>query len=497
MRGLKVFLCLVSFLIAGKGVAADKDYPKQEIRAVWLTTIYGLDWPTRPARDEAGWARQRQDLCEMLNRLKEANFNTVFVQSRLRGDVIFQSDIEPASRVFTGEYGLYPDYDPLAFVIEECHKRGMECHAFFVTFPVGSPKSVEEQGGYSVVNRRRSLCVQYKNEWYLDPGLPGTSDYILSLVEEIVSNYDVDGIQFDYIRYPDGARNFPDQESYSHYGNGKNIEDWRRENINRLVSRIHDWVKQEKPWVQVSSSPLGKYSKIPQNPNAGWTAYDDVYQDPKAWLKAGKQDMIVPMMYYRNNDFYPFVVNWMEHINRRNMVMGLGAYRLNKSEGDWPLSDIKDQIKYGRQQGVNGCAFFRAQFVVKNEKGLYEELKNNLFKYPAQLPPLTWMSDTETSPKAPKEILVEYEKGRLKLSWEADPEDDNCTYTVYYSSIDSIRMDRAQSILATGLRKTEVSLPISANAEKGYLFSVTVSNRYRIESRPSYETYYYLTEYEK
>lgn len=475
--------------------AADHDYPKHEIRAVWLTTIFGLDWPSQPATDEGGRERQKQELRHILDRLKDANFNTVFVQTRLRGDVIYRSKIEPISKVFTGQYGLWPGYDPLAFVIDECHKRGMECHAFFVTFPVGSAKVVKEQGNASIVKRKPALCLRHRNEWYLDPGRPETSDYILSLVKEVVKNYDIDGIQFDYIRYPEGAMSFPDGKSYRQYGKGQSLGNWRRGNINRLISQIHDCVKQTKPWVQVSSSPIGKYSKM-QHPNARWTAYEDAYQDPKAWLQAGKQDMIVPMMYYRQNDFYPFVNNWLEQSGQRNMVAGLGAYRLNKKEGNWNLSEIIDQINYVRRQGVKGCAFFRTQFVIRNEKGLYNELKNHFYKYPAQLPPLTWMNENASPPCAPQEIHVMREHDRLKLSWRKIDNDD-CTYTIYYSQSDSIDMTKAQSILATGVRDKEMYLPIDPQSEKEFSFCITASNRYRIESLPSRQTYYYLSKYEK
>ena len=206
--------------------------------------------------------------------------------------------------------------------------------------------------------------------------------------------------------------------------------------------------------------------------------------------------MIVPMMYYQQQDFYPFVNNWLEHSGQRNMVAGLGAYRLSKKEGNWNLSEITDQINYVRRQGVKGCAFFRTQFVIKNEKGLYNELKNRFFKYPAQLPPLVWMNEKDSVPCAPQEIVVVREQERLKLSWKGRSSDD-CTYTIYYSQSDSIDMTKAQSILATGIRENVLYLPIDRHEEKEYSFCVTASNRYRMESQPSRSTYYYLSEYEK
>lgn len=486
-------LLLVLLLLQTTGAV---EYPKHEIRAVWLTTVYGLDWPKKPATTEAGRRAQQQELCHMLDRLADANFNTVFLQVRLRGDVIYRSTIEPAAKTFSGKYGTMPGYDPLAFAIEECHKRGMECHAWFVTFPVGTEKAVKEQGKLSVVSRQPKLCKRHNGEWYLDPGVPETADYILSLVKELVNGYDIDGIHFDYIRYPEEAKSFPDKAVYNKYGKTQKLSDWRRENINKMVYRIYDWVKLVKPWVQVGSSPLGKYNRIERVPNAGWTAYESVFQDPKMWMQKGKQDMIVPMMYYLHDNFFPFVDNWVENSNGRLVVPGLGAYRMEKSEADWTVNDITDQIDYSRYYGGAGCTFFRCENVLDNTKGLYEELKNNYYKYPAQLLPLTWLSDKV--PAAPAQIHVTKEGDELKLSWQKPPaENEDLTYTVYYSLVDSVDTTSAKSILATGVRDTVLYLPVVPKEERGYSFRVSASTRYHIESVVSAETYYYLSQFPK
>ncbi|WP_080904255.1 glycoside hydrolase family 10 protein [Parabacteroides sp. Marseille-P3160] len=491
----KYGLILLLLVFWGNGAFAFS-YPKQEIRAIWLTTIYGLDWPSFPAINEASRIRQQEEICNLLDRFQEAHFNMIFLQVRLRGDVIYHSSIESVSKVFSGKYGVLPGYDPLAFVIEECHKRGMECHAWFVTFPVGNDKIVKEQGKQSVVHRYPKLCKRHNGEWYLDPGIPGTTDYIFSLVRELVTNYDIDGIQFDYIRYPEEAKKFPDSRVYRQYGNQQNLADWRRENINRMVERIYDWIKQVKPWVQVSSSPLGKYSRIEQVPNAGWTAYESVFQDPKKWMQSGKHDMIVPMMYYLHKDYFPFVDNWTGNAYGRIFVSGLGAYRLLKEEGDWALTDITDQIDYTRAYGGKGCAFFRGKMIADNCKGLYDELKNNYYKYPAQLPPLTWLNDSV--PSTPEEVKVTREEGHLRLFWApSQVMSQPLTYTVYYSQSDSVRTDLAESILATGVRDTLLYLPVPDSLETGFTFRVSASTRYHIESKPSKETYYYVSKFIK
>jgi len=491
----KAFFLLLAVLFCSQWAYAIQ-YPKKEVRAVWLTTVYGLDWPQRVAASEDSRKAQQEAVCGMLDRLQEANFNTVFFQVRMRGDVAYRSDIEPASAVFSGKYGRLPGYDPLAFMVAECHKRGLECHAWFVTFPVGSDKIVQEQGRLSIVKRHPELCKHHKGEWFLDPGVPGTADYILKLVKEIVNGYDIDGIHFDYIRYPEAARSFPDKITYRKYGRKMRLEDWRRQNINQMVYRIYDWVKLVKPWVQVSSSPLGKYNRIPRVPNAGWTAYESVYQDAAQWLLAGKQDMIVPMMYYLHENFFPFVDNWVENANGRMIVPGLGAYRLLKEEADWTLTDLTDQIDYSRYFGGAGCSFFRCGNILSDEKGVYTELRDNYYRYPAQLPPLTWLNDS--MPSAPEEIRVERLENELKLSWEKPAgEKQDLTYTVYYSLTDSIDTSSAQQMLATNIHGTELYLSVSPHREQGYLFVITSSTRYHIESLPSRETYYYLSKYIK
>ena len=477
---------------------ADKtEYPKQEIRAVWLTTIYGLDWPRHTATTEAGKRAQQEELCHILDRLQEANFNTVFLQVRQRGDVIYRSSHEVVSATFSGKYGVLPGYDPLTFAIEECHKRGLECHAWFVTFPLGTYDRVKEQGKLSTVKRHAKLCIRHNGEWYLDPGIPETADYLLSLVRELVSNYDIDGIHFDYIRYPEKADAFPDRKSYQRYGGKKELAAWRRDNINRLVYRIYDQVKQLKPWVQVSSSPLGKYNRIPEVPNAGWTAYESVYQDPKQWMKEGKQDMIVPMMYYLDKNFYPFVENWMENSHERLVVPGLGAYRMEKEEADWRMEDITDQIEYSRAHGVAGAAYFRCGNLIHNTKGLYDALRDHYYRYPAQLPPLTWFnSQPPARPAAPQ--VEKVADNELKISWSKPAgETQEVTYSLYYTRKKRIDATSAQCLLATGIRDTVIYLPMPTDAEQGYLFQLSASNRFHVEGELSHETYYYWSKYEK
>ena len=188
----KIYLLLI-LLLCTTPVVISSELPATEVRAVWLTTNYGLDWP----RNRSSREMQKKELISILDDLKENNFNTVMFQVRARGEVMYDSKIEPiSSLIITGGYGV-KTFDPLAFVLEECHKRGLECHAWIVTYPLGGDKHVRSLGSRSVTRKNPSLTKKFKGEWFLDPGNPRTDDYLLSIVKEIVTNYDVDGIHFD------------------------------------------------------------------------------------------------------------------------------------------------------------------------------------------------------------------------------------------------------------------------------------------------------------
>jgi len=265
--------------------------------------------------------------------------------------VFYDSRIEPmSSMVVSGGRGS-AKFDPLAFAVEQCHKRGLECHAWIVTYPLGGDRHVKSLGAASVVKKNPSIAKKFKGEWFLDPGNPKTDDYLLSIVEEVVTNYDVDGIHFDYIRYPDNRGLFPDDGMYRIYGKGKTRADWRRDNITRFVEKAYNKVKTIKPWIQVSSSPLGRYRALGAQGH-GWTAFETVYQDAAKWMKVGIHDAIYPMMYYKDQLFYPYVDDWVNYRNGRILVPGLGAYQM--IELGWSRQDILNQLDYTRRKMLMG-----------------------------------------------------------------------------------------------------------------------------------------------
>ena len=270
---LIAFSCLIIFNLSAQPA------PKHEVRAAWITAVYGLDWPRTKATTPAGIRKQKEELVEILDKLKAANFNTILFQTRTRGDVLYRSDIEPYNSILTGESGKDPGYDPLAFAVEECHKRGMELHAWVVAFPAGSVAAMRRLGRKGLPQRRPELCRRCGDQWLMDPGVPATAEYLAALCGEIVRRYDVDGLHLDYIRYPEREIPFNDRTTYRRYSGRKSLAEWRRANVTRCVQAIHDTVKALKPWVKLSCSPVGKHADLARYSSRGWNARDAVFQD--------------------------------------------------------------------------------------------------------------------------------------------------------------------------------------------------------------------------
>lgn len=460
--------------------------PAMEVRAAWITTNWGLDWPAQRTSVES----QKEELRRILDELQADNFNTVLFQARAQGCVFYRSKIEPLSPFFN--HG--DNFDPLAFAIEESHKRGMELHAWLITYPVEKAK-----GNYTGRGKRRRFIVSDKkpdyyklidDRWYLDPGRPETRSRMVSIVEEIVSNYDVDGIHFDYIRYPNNTMKFPDDDTYKKYGNGKSLHDWRRDNITRLVTEVYDKVKAIKKWVQISSSPLGRYRILPEvSRNDGWTAYETVFQDAGLWMQNGKHDLVFPMMYHREKYFYPFLDDWLANSNGRLVIPGLGVYQMD--EQNWDLQDIMNQMNYIRTNKVKGQAFFRTGNILSNLKGVRDSIRA-YYPTPAKLPPLTWLDSI--APDSPVNLqLYKDNEGNLNILWEASDNSEGFTYNVYASATESFDKNDPNFLLTTGLRSQSYSFPVSTG-DFGFYYFVTASDRFHNESVVCFPGYFVHSE---
>ena len=418
--------------------------PRYEVRAAWLTTLFGLDWPHLPARTAETAHEQQAELCRTLDRLQAAGINAVLFQTRLRATTAYPSAIEPWDAVFSGEAGKAPAYDPLDFAIRECHRRGMELHAWIVAFPIGSTAAMRRLGRQALTRRHPELCRRAGDQWYMDPGVPGTADYLARLCGEIVRRYNVDGIHLDYIRYPEKGIPWNDDATFRKYGHGQGRAAWRTANVTRCVERIHQTVKAVRPWVKLSCSPVGKYADLPRQSSMGWNARDAVYQEAQVWMERGLMDWLFPMMYFDGVHFYPFAADWVEHAAGRVVAPGLGIYFLSSETKDWDLETVQRQLVYLRALNAGGAAFFRERFLTDNVKGLYDFLADSFYSHPALIPPMTWADSI--APTAPAVRLTR--AGRtLYLQWT--PASDNTPgaplrYRIYRCDADTFRLSHAR-----------------------------------------------------
>ena len=431
--------------------------PKHEVRAVWLATIGGIDWPRSHEAQ-----KQKKDLCDILDQLKQTGINTVLFQARVRGTATYQTDKEPWDVCVTGTPGKSPGYDPLQFCIDECHKRGMECHAWVVTIPVGK---WNKQGCKQLLKKHPNLLRHIGEEGFMDPEQTLTGDYLADICKDITKRYDVDGIHLDYIRYPE---TWPRAKK-------KGEAEKRRANITNIVRKIYLAVKTEKPWVKLSCSPIGKYDDLTRYRAGGWNARTAVSQDAQAWLRDGIMDALFPMMYFQGNHFYPFAIDWKEQSYGRMVVPGLGIYFLDPKEGKWTLPQVERQMHVSRQIGLGHC-YFRSKFLTDNVRGIYD-FAQHFDATPALVPPMTW--EGKDAPDEPCNIEL---KGNT-LSWDTPQDRSGAPYLLYniYASEDyPVDVTKADNIVATRLSSTSIKVPAG---KKNY--AVTAMNRYGMESTPA------------
>ncbi|MGL5012727.1 MAG: glycoside hydrolase family 10 protein [Bacteroidales bacterium] len=365
---MRIFSWLLLLLFVMPLTAAQR-----ETRAVWFTTAWGLDFPSRIATSASTINRQKGELVRKLDSLQRLNINLIFFQTRIRADLAYPSTIEPWHYVFGGKTGVDPGYDLLSFAIEESHKRGMEFHAWMVCLPIGTVRAEREKGNLALSKRRADIAIRHSGEWFLNPGNPATANYLAHLAQEITKRYPIDGIHLDYIRYPDRPQGYPDSDLFKRSGAAK-LEDWRRDNITNVVSAIYDSVKSVDANVRVSCAVIGRYSNGASR-NPGWRAYDDVYQDPVEWIKRGKCDFIVPMLYYNTDRFADNLKDWVENVPPKRVVAGLYTSMIDPKEKNWNEHSILDQIALASDLGLAGSAHFRAMPLVDNVKGLSSMLR--------------------------------------------------------------------------------------------------------------------------
>lgn len=367
-------VALLALLLLGSCVAL-RPLPKREreLRGLWVATVNNLDWPSR--RDLTP-EQQRQEFVAILDRAREVGLNAIFLQVRPAADALYPSPLEPWSDYLTGELGLGPDppYDPLAFAIEEAHKRGIELHAWFNPFRARAPAGPR--------------VYAYGRFFWMDPGDPEAQRNTLAVIEDVVRRYDVDGVHLDdyFYPYPEKDLEFPDSETYAAYrasGGRLSRSAWRRDNINRFVRDLYRTVKSVRPEVEVGISPFGIWRPGHPEQIRGLDAYEQIYADSRLWLQKGWVDYLAPQLYWpidRREQSFPVLLRWWTRQDRksRGIVAGMTINRVATGRpNSVPPEEIARQLAIVRKnRRATGFILFSARTIMEDRGKINETLRN-------------------------------------------------------------------------------------------------------------------------
>lgn len=368
----------------------------QPVRGVWLATVSRLDWPpvssVNLSNAENRVKQQQNALTQKLDKLKSLGINTVFFQVKPDGTALWSSRILPWSDMLTGKIGEDPGYDPLQFMLDEAHKRGMKVHAWFNPYRVSvntKPSTVTELNRTltlhpaSVFVLHRDWIRTASDRFVLDPGIPEARDWITSIVAEVVARYPVDGVQFDdyfYAETPGSTLN--DSQTFKRYGQGfASKADWRRHNTQTLIEQVSHTIKQLSPNVEFGVSPAGVWRNLSHDPagsdTRGAAAYDEAYADTRRWVQQGLLDYIAPQLYWpfsRQAARYDVLAKWWAEVvkpTNTRLYIGIALYKVgepSKNEPDWTIKggvpELKNQIDLNESvPQINGTILFRENYL--------------------------------------------------------------------------------------------------------------------------------------
>ncbi|MNH74807.1 hypothetical protein D3C73_270270 [compost metagenome] len=363
-----------------------------QLRGAWISTVYNLDWPS--TKSYGNEAQQKAEYTALLDKLQDTGINAVFVQVRPAADAIYPSELVPWSQYLTGTPGKDPGYDPLAFLVEETHKRGMQFHAWFNPFRASILTDVSKLPANSTAVQHPDWIVKQGGKLYINPGIPDARQQIIDSVMEVVQNYNIDGVHLDDYFYPSGesaSDKFNDDSTFLTYNPDqiKNKGDWRRNNINTFVRDLGQSIHKVKPGVSFGISPFGVWRNkatdlTGSDTKAGITAYDSMYADVRTWIQNGWIDYVAPQIYWSmsfTNARYDKLVDWWSQEVQGTGVklyVGHAPYKLGSPEVGWQTAqEIINQLNYNKQSGeVQGSIFYSAKDLLKNPLGLLPLLKS-------------------------------------------------------------------------------------------------------------------------
>ncbi len=482
---MRISIILIICIINSFGISAQKP-PQYEFRAAWIVTVANIDWPSKKGLP-AG--QQKEEFIRLLDMHKKNGMNAVIMQIRPVADAFYPSRFEPWSEYLTGIQGLPPDpyYDPLQFMIEETHKRGMEFHAWINPYRAVFNVNRSSVAANHITMLFPQWFVTYGNTKFFDPGIPEVREHVNRVVRDLVERYDLDAIHFDDYFYPYhiSGKEFPDDVSYVKYGNGIDKGDWRRSNVDTIIKMVGETIKSVNKRVKFGVSPFGIWRNSSKDQRgsasrAGITNYDDLYADILLWLEKGWIDYIAPQLYWETtNKFVGFNMLldwWANNTYGKHLYIGHGIYRaLEYKSGSWKNpNEIPSQIKAVRANtNVQGSIYYSSASLAKNPNGWCDSLQN-YYKYPALIPPMKWIDSIP-----PINPLVEnLNEDQIRLYYRgAEPIKGFAIYTVSPGEIENINdATLAEIIVADKTIDVNFSSISSISGDKIYAASIDRNN---------------------
>ena len=490
----KLSLLLALFLATGVGAQIQQQtpYPKREFRGAWIQAVNGQfrGIPTE---------KLKQTLIDQLNSLQGAGINAIIFQVRPEADALYASQLEPWSRFLTGVQGQAPSpyWDPMQFMIDECHKRGMEFHAWINPYRVKTSLKSELSPNH-LYNIHPEWFVTYNNQLFFDPALPESRRHICMVVADIVSRYDVDAIHMDdyFYPYPAKGMDFPDDASFARYGGGfTNRADWRRSNVNILIQKIHETIRGLKPWVKFGISPFGIYRNEKNDPlgskTNGLQNYDDLYADVLLWARNGWVDYNIPQIYWQIGhpaaDYETLVKWWAKNTENRPLFIGQSVMNTiqNADPKNPSMNQLPRKMALERAyQTIGGSCQWPASAVVENAGKYRDALVQEYHKYPALVPVFDFMDDK--APGKVRKVKKVWTEDGYMLFWTPpkakDEMDRAVQYVVYrFGDKEKVNIDDASHIVAV-TRNNFYKLPYKDGKNK-YRYVVTALDRLHNESK--------------
>lgn len=500
----------LALVIAAQSAVAEA--PKREFRSVWMAAM-GIDWPLTRGTTAKSQEAAKKELITYLDNYKQHNFNGVCIHMRPMADALYKSSLEPWSVSVSGTRGVDPGWDPLAFAVEECHKRGLECYAWINPFRIDN-NDLTHNTPFDKEWREKGWTM-YENKWTVfNPAVPEARKHCMDVMEEIWTNYQIDGMLFDDYFYPgNGMSKGTAAADYEHYkasGTTMSIEDWRRNNVNTFVKELYDRIQAQRPDMRFGIGPAGvggasaaKYGLPKPNVKSGDWMYNDIFCDPLAWLNDGSIDFIAPQIYWSTTNssapFGPLCEWWTmvaNHFGRHNYI-SMASYQVDNFGGNnetgW--SEFAKQIDLCRDEpafNAPGQIYYSAKyFDGPTRKGLGQYLEENSYTAPALVPIVDWKDRVNYA--APANLKY----SDSQLTWDATKVEGRAImrYTVYAVPL-SVRPDQATSFDGDGIDGQfllgvtyDPSYTIPDNMREGYWYATCVYDGYGYESEPAVVNY--------